>query len=90
MISDANKLLQGAIDNRQVIELQYGGKMRVVQPLSIRNGTTLVGWQTGGETASGRKLPCWFQCTISAAEDLKETGETFLGNPDGFKPDAYK
>lgn len=87
--SDTEKL-QKAVDDRNVVKLLYNGQPRTVEPLAVKNETMLIGTQTGGSTSGGRSLPGWFQCPISAIEDLEVTDETFTRVPDNFDPNEYK
>jgi predicted DNA-binding transcriptional regulator YafY len=71
-----------AIAERKVVQFRYGDKVRVVEPyvcgVSSANKYILRGFQTGGQSSSGRKLG-WRLFELANMKDLEITETEFNG-----------
>lgn len=80
--SPANPDLVGAITGRKVVNFNYGGHARVVEPHVYGVATTgeivLHGYQTSHGSVSG-KPPGWRTFDATEIRDLSVTTQTFAG-----------
>lgn len=81
-------LLEDAINERRVVTFSYDGLFREVIPAAYgrhkdTGNLTLRGYQTGGESASGRVIG-WKLFTEDEIETPVITAETFTENPPGY------
>lgn len=71
-----------AIENQQIVEFDYRGKHRVVEPHKVGNttkgNTVLSGYQVDGR---GNEInpPDWGQYKLTKISNLEVTGESFSG-----------
>lgn len=76
-----------AIDNRNLLEFQYDGHYRLVEPhtcgVSSKGNDTLSAYQVGGTSDKGI-VPDWKQFTISKIVGLKKSNGTFTGTRTGY------
>src|SRR6266851_1742635 len=71
--------LARAIRERRIIEFQYRGLPRTVQPLALglsRGVVEVLGIQVAGATSSG-SLPNWRRCRVEEVTGLRLTSESF-------------
>ncbi len=75
-----NEVLKSAIEERQVVCFYYENLLREVEPYVLgvtrKGGEVLRGFQTGGQTKSGR-LPCWRLFKIELVERIYLAGRSF-------------
>jgi hypothetical protein len=77
-----NRLIRGAIRERQLIEFWLHGLRRVAEPhvYGVHKGIfQLLVYQTAGESRSGR-LPAWRRVDLSEVSGLRVLDERFLGS----------
>lgn len=81
-------LINEAIKNRKLLEFNYQGFYRVVEPHTFgifTNGNELlIAYQVDGESKS-RKPPFWSNFLIEEIEDLSILNDSFLEPRDGYK-----
>lgn len=79
-----------AIKKRRILEFNYDGLSRVVEPHLVGDRTTgrtsLSSFQVGGKSHSGG-LPDWRPFTVAKISGLEVTGRTFDGPRPGYNPD---
>lgn len=79
-----------AIQEQRVIEFQYDGHYRKVEPYchgrSKKGTDSLRGYQVAGGSNS-RSVPFWRLFTIAKMRNLTLTDETFNGNRAHYNPD---
>ena len=78
---ELDRLVREAIAGRRVIEFDYEGRPRVVEPhvYGIKGGRRgILAWQTGGESSSGR-LPDWRRFHLDGVTQLRLLDRTFAG-----------
>ena len=84
-----NLAICAAIRSRKVIQFSYDGDNRVVEPFC--HGTSTAGndllraYQVRGQSASGTPLG-WKLFEESKITGLRQTGEVFTGNRQGYNP----
>jgi predicted DNA-binding transcriptional regulator YafY len=77
-----------AVQNQQVVEFQYRGRHRVVEPHKVgrttKGNVVLSGFQSGG---SGNEInpPDWGLYKLNKISSLKISGGTFSGPRSGYK-----
>lgn len=78
-----------AIDSKQVIQFDYDGGSRVVEPfcygISTAGNEMLRGYQTSGYSKSGKEVG-WKPFLASKISRLVVTDEHFTGIRDGYNP----
>lgn len=76
-----------AIDSRNLLEFNYDGHYRLVEPhtfgVSTKGNDTLSAYQIGGTSDKGN-VPDWKLFTISKITDLKKSDVTFTGTRKGY------
>ena len=81
-------LINEAIKNRKLLEFNYQGYYRVVEPHTFgiyNNGNELlIAYQIDGESKS-RKPPFWSNFMVDEIEDLLISEASFLEPRDGYK-----
>ena len=81
-------LINKAIRQRNLLELNYQGLYRVVEPHTFgvyNNGNELlVAYQIDGESTS-RRPPFWSNFQIDEIEDVSILENSFLGPREGYK-----
>ena len=82
-----NNEIVEAIENYNLLEFQYDGHYRVVEPhtygVSTKGNDTLSAYQVEGTSDRGN-VPDWKQFTISKIVGLKKLDENFSGTRDGY------
>lgn len=85
-----NPIVCSAIRNRSVVEFDYDGGTRVVEPYchgtSTRGKELLRGYQVAGYSSSGNSMG-WKLFDIAKIVGLAEAGATFAGNRPDYNPD---
>jgi hypothetical protein len=85
----SNRAICEAIKKKAVIQFNYEGKLRIVEPqchgISTAGKEVIRGFQTGGQSRS-RGLAAEKLFELSKISDLKETGETFLTPGPHYNP----
>lgn len=83
------KKLCDAISKSVVVEFQYNGHQRVVEPHAVGVTTAgndvLRGYQTAGGSSS-RTVPYWKMFKLQKIESLTDTNEQFNGPRRGYSP----
>ena len=79
----------GAIRDRRVIEFDYDGHHRIVQPAAAGPHATtgnlvLRGYQVGGTSSSG-SVPGWRLFELTDISRLVVTDRTFNADPPGYR-----
>jgi hypothetical protein len=79
-----------AIEARCIIEFDYDGHHRRVQPATVGTHVTtgnpiLRGYQVAG-TGKSREVPFWDLYLLEKMVNLKTTEDTFDEDPPGYKP----
>jgi hypothetical protein len=81
-------VLTDAVHDRAVLEFEYNGHHRVVQPsahgLNLKGNESLRGYQIGGSSRSGR-MPPWRMFKVAQIQGLILTGDTFTDEPEGYR-----
>jgi predicted DNA-binding transcriptional regulator YafY len=81
-----NKIIQ-AIENRKLMEFNYDGNFRIVEPHTVGVSKTgkemLSAFQTGGDSNRGN-VPCWGQFSVSKIEKLQVLDDSFSGTRSGY------
>lgn len=81
-------LIKKAIKNKNILEFNYQGFYRVVEPHTLgifSNGNELlIAYQIDGESKS-RKPPFWSNFQIDEIEDLSISEDSFSEARDGYK-----
>lgn len=76
-----NQKIIDAIENQNVIEFNYDGELRIVEPhcygLTTKDNEGLRAFQVGGYSSSGTFG--WKMYDLGKADDIKITDETFDG-----------
>jgi predicted DNA-binding transcriptional regulator YafY len=76
-----------AVENRKLLEFEYDGLHRVVEPHTVGISKTgkesLSAFQTSGESARG-SVPCWGQFSLSKIENLNVLDDNFIGTQPGY------
>lgn len=76
-----------AIENRNLLEFDYDGHFRIVEPHTVGISNTgkesLSAYQIDGESSRGN-VPCWGQFSISKIENLNVLDEQFTGVRHGY------
>ncbi|MBO0341014.1 WYL domain-containing protein [Flagellimonas profundi] len=82
-------LISEAIENQKIIEFDYDGYSRTVEPhclgVSTAGNTVLRAYQVDGFSSSGRMG--WKLYDLNNADGLEILTETFNGPRDGYNPD---
>lgn len=78
-----------AINSRRLVEFDYDGHHRVVQPAAAGPHATtgnpvLRGYQVGG-TGKTRRVPFWDLFLVDKIENLVVLDETFASDPPGYQ-----
>ena len=85
-----NDLICEAISSRKVIEFNYNGGVRVVEPhchgISRAGNEVLRGYQTDGYSESGNSVG-WKMFEVSGMSIVQSTGDVFDQNRPGYNPD---
>ncbi|WP_027468701.1 hypothetical protein [Deefgea rivuli] len=74
-----NLLIEQAIHEKKVIEFNYGGRLRVVEPhvFGVLDGQNqILGYQIGGQSSQGN-IPDWRRFDLNKMTGMKLT-ETFF------------
>jgi hypothetical protein len=77
---ETDAVLRAAIEQKRLLELNYLGKLRIVEPhdYGIHNGAVkLLAYQVGG-SSSGR-LPNWRWMEVKSISKLRMLNQTFAG-----------
>lgn len=80
MDAEADALIRAAIAQARLVQLQYLGKKRIVEPhdYGIHKGIVkLLAYQVGG--LSGGKLPNWRWLEANKISDIRILDRTFAG-----------
>lgn len=81
-------LICEAIENQNIIEFEYNGEPRVVEPhclgVSTAGNTVLRAYQIDGYSSSGKMG--WKLYDLNNADGLEILDETFDGPRDGYNP----
>jgi len=81
-----NQIICDAIRNRHVLELNYHGHSRTVEPhahgLSLAGNEVMRCYQTGG--TSSTKVPDWKLMVVDEIRLLVDTGICFSGTRPGY------
>lgn len=84
-----NQDLCRAIEDRRIVQFEYDGHRRVVEPHchgeSTADHDVLRGFQVGGESESD-DLPGWRLFDTAKMSDLSVTDEPFSGEREGYTP----
>ena len=84
-----NTAICAAISNRAIVQFNYDGGLRTVEPhchgISKAANEVLRGYQTGGYSSSGNPVE-WKLFTVAEISGLRRTGATFLANRPGYNP----
>ncbi|MDN3203773.1 hypothetical protein [Algoriphagus sediminis] len=76
-----------AIENRNLLEFEYDGYSRTVEPhtlgVSKTGKETLSAYQTAGDSARG-SVPCWGLFSLSKIEYLEILDDSFDGTRPGY------
>lgn len=78
----SQQLIDQAIRTKSVVEFNYKGHHRVVEPhvLGVSNGSVqFLGYQIGGTSSSGGPLPEWRRFELSGITALTITPDKFPG-----------
>jgi hypothetical protein len=78
--TDVDGLLRAAIEQKRLVQLVYGSKLRILEPhdYGVHKGSVkLLGYQVGG-FSSGR-LPNWRWMEVDSISDLRLLSRTFPG-----------
>lgn len=79
-----------AIHDRAVVEFNYDGGLRIVEPHAHGNSTAghevVRGYQTEGYSRSG-KPEGWRLFDVPKIEGLRQTGDRFLQDRPSYSPD---
>jgi hypothetical protein len=82
------KLISEAIENKRLLEFNYQGFYRIVEPHTFgmfSNGNELlIAYQIDGSSSS-RKPPFWSNFQIAEIEDLSISDKSFSKPRDGYK-----
>jgi predicted DNA-binding transcriptional regulator YafY len=86
----SNTAVCKAIQNKAVIQFNYEGKLRIVEPqchgISKAGKELMRGFQTGGASRSRRSIAeKLFE--VDKISELKETGDTFSDPGPNYNPD---
>ena len=79
--------IRSAINDRKIIEFDYGGRHRIAEPQvygMCKGVPQLLVYQIGGETSAGSLLPQWRRMIASQITNLKVRRETFQGPRQSF------
>ncbi|POZ62936.1 WYL domain-containing protein [Chromobacterium alticapitis] len=74
-------IIEQAINNRQVLEFNYSGRLRIVEPhvLGTNNGILqFLGYQIAGSSNTG-VVPDWRRFDVSRITALTTTNNSFAG-----------
>lgn len=81
-----NQIIE-AIDNRNILEFDYDGHFRIVEPhtagVSKKGKDTLAAFQIAGES-NRVQVPDWGQFSIDKIENLNVLDSTFEGERPGY------
>ncbi len=84
-----NSEICAAIKNKAVVQFNYHGETRVVEPhchgMSSKGNEVLRGYQTGGGSVSGNPNP-WRLFIIGDISSLEITDNTFDGPREDYNP----
>ena len=84
-----NTAICAAIENRAVVQFNYDGGLRTVEPhchgISTAGNEVLRGFQTGGYSKSGNPVE-WKLFMVADISELRQTGATFSLNRPGYNP----
>lgn len=76
-----------AIENRKLMEFNYDGNFRIVEPHTVGISKTgkemLSAYQIDGNSNRG-EVPCWGQFSISKIENLNVLSDKFTGTRNGY------
>jgi hypothetical protein len=82
-----NQAIVNAINNHQVIELQYDGELRIIEPhcygITTADNEGLRAFQTGGYSSSGTFG--WKMYDLSKADNISISENRFDGPRPGYK-----
>lgn len=76
------KVIEQAIQEKSVVEFNYGGHPRKVEPhvLGVSGGAfQFLGYQIGGSSSSGGELPEWRRFELNRIIGIKIIAEHFPG-----------
>jgi hypothetical protein len=83
-----NQIISRAIQTRSILEFEYNGHRRVVEPhaygLSKKSNEILRGYQIEGTTHAGI-VPEWFVFEVGHIRDMKMTDRHFEGMRYGYQ-----
>ena len=75
------RLLAGAINDKQLVEFTYNGHLRIAEPhvLGLKSGKLqLLGFQVGGSSSTGG-LPEWRRFDVQRTRGLRVLPQEFHG-----------
>jgi len=77
-----------AIENKNLLEFNYKGYYRVVEPftfgINTKDNEVLSAFQVKGESESGNR-PMWRLFDLEKIENMRVLSENFSGHRDGYK-----